>query len=430
MLKILLILLTVFGFAEEIEVRLSTATPLKPMYIARFLPKETESNLPLLTALREVLVFDFNVGGFATVLPSRNEWEKEFDQALWKREKVPYVVAITATDNALHATLFDIERSTSKRYSNIPLTGQIAVDRKAMHALADQMQGDVFGSQGIASLRLIYSERKKQKNEWQSDLWIQDADGANRKQATLDHTYCITPSFFPHTAGLKDPPFYFVSYKGGQSKIYAASLNKKPQPLIELRGNQLLPAMNAKATQMAFIGDAAGRADLFLQTFDPQGQAVGKSRQLYSAPRATQASPTFSPDGKRVAFVSDKDGPPRIYWMDLEAKRARPQLITLKNRENISPAWSPDGKKLAFSAKSDGVRQIWIYDFETGEETALTTGPENKENPAWAPDNLHLAFNTDVNEEGQLFLIDLNAKKAVQISQGAGQKRFASWETR
>lgn len=161
---------------------------------------------------------------------------------------------------------------------------------------------------------------------------------------------------------------------------------------------------------------------------------MGKARQLYSCPRATQASPTYSPDGKRLAFVSDKDGPPRVYVIDVigskETIRAHPKLLTVKNRENTSPAWSPDGTKLAYSAKVDGVRQIWIFDFLNLEERQLTTTPENKENATWAPDSFHLVYNTEAEDSSELYLIHLNQGEPILISKGSGQKRFASWEHR
>ena len=167
-----------------------------------------------------------------------------------------------------------------------------------------------------------------------------------------------------------------------------------------------------------------------MQPLDRKTQPLGKARQIYSSPHATQASPAFSPDEKKIAFVSDKDGPPRIYVLDLpnskDTNRPKPQLITLKNRENTSPAWSPDGKKIAYSAKIDNVRQIWIYDFATQEEKQLTTGPENKENAAWAPDSLHLIYNTESATGSDLYFIHLLQPEPIQIAKG----RFASWETR
>ncbi|MDE3045069.1 MAG: Tol-Pal system protein TolB [Verrucomicrobiota bacterium] len=440
-----LLLWAAIGISQEMEVLLKTTSSLTPIYISRISTDPNQFDWRYFDELRSILEFDLKRGGFATVLDIREESEqtfqwpdtrREFNLTHWKQQKVPYVLTLCIQKNALQLTAFNTDQETSKRYPECLITGKLEEDRKQLHKLADQLHKDLFGEEGIASLRIIYSQRiKNTESTWLSDIWISDADGANSKQATFENAYCITPAFYPSTAGLNDPPFFFVSYKQGQSKIYRTSLkNGEPESVIELRGNQLLPAINLKGSQMAFIADAAGRPDLFVQTFDPNGRPLGKSRQLYSCPRATQASPTFSPNGKKIAFVSDKDGPPRIYLIDVttskDTKRIHPFLLTRKNRENTSPAWSPDGKKLAYSAKVDGVRQIWIYDFETEEEIPLTSGPGNKENPAWAPDSLHLVFNTDDEEEGQLFLINLNQREPTQITKGPGQKRFANWETR
>jgi TolB protein len=441
-LVFLFLVTEIFG---EIEVRLKTDLDLKPMYLSRIASAPSQGDSRYLEELRAVLEFDFQTGGFVTILPSQDELERtfrlpdvrrSFDLMVWRRAKIPFVTAIGIFNNALQVTVFNIEKGTSKLYPALPITGKMNEDRKQFHAIADSIHKDLFGQKGIASLRLIYSQRAKSPTtDWVSEIWMGDFDGANAIQATRENTYCINPAFYRGTAGKEDPSFFFISYKQGQSKIYRSSLKSTASDLVvDLRGNHALPTLNKHGTQMAFIADTGGRPDLFIQNFDPSGQTIGKARQLYSIPRATQASPSFSPDGTTIAFVSDKDGPPRIYTIVVtsptENRRQIPHLITKKNRENTSPSWSPDGKKLAYSAKVDGIRQIWIYDFETEEEMQLTTGPGNKENPAWAPNSLHLVYNTDGGEEGQLFLINLHQKEPVQITKGAGQKRFASWETR
>lgn len=422
-------LLPVILFAEDLEVRLATKTPLVPIYLSTF--HSDDYDWRKYEDLRETLETDLNQSGIANVIKREQEWEdslkfpekrNRFDTSFWKKAQIPFCLRAHVVQNRLEIYAFNIEQGTSKKYPPIPL------ERRAIHQLADTIQKDLFGQDGIASLRIIYTKRAKNPNkglEFLSELWMCDSDGKNAIQLTKNNSYCMSPHFLPHSA----TDFFYTSEKSGQSKIYLASLSDPEGKLmVDLRGNQALAAM--KANHLAFITDVAGRPDLFIQNFDASGKTIGKARQLFSAPRATQASPTFSPDGKRIAFVSDKDGPPRIYVLNVvdakSTKKQNPQLITKRNRENTSPSWSPDGTKLAYSAKVDGVRQIWVYDFLTNEESQLTVGPENKENPDWAPDNFHLVYNTESEEQCDLYIIDINQKDPIQIGPG----RFASWQQR
>ncbi len=427
--------------AEEIEVRLKTASNVKPLYLAHTYLGPEETNHTYFDELRTVLEFDLNTGAFVSVLPTNSDWEeslhmadvkRHFNLNLWRKEQVPFIICSAVAQQALRVSVFDVEKGTSKVYEDLSISGQIDEDRKQIHLLADTIHRDLFGVEGIASCRIIYSLREsKGDSGFRSEIYLSDFDGANSSQLTYENDYCVTPCFSPYNRKGTEPSFIYVSYKTGQSKIYRSSLTGgKSEGVFDLGGNQLLPSLNPRASQIAFISDVAGRPDLFIQSLDNTGHVVGKPKQLFSAPRATQASSAFSPDGKKLAFVSDKDGPPRIYVLDLMKEKTRPALITRRNRENTSPTWSPDGKKISYSSKVDGVRQIWIYDIEKEEELALTSGPQNKENPSWAPDSLHLVYNTDQNEAGELFLIDVNQRNPVQISKGKGQKRFPSWESR
>lgn len=450
MLKILnlsfftLLALTLYG--DVLDVRLPTQTLVKPIYISRIYTDPSEWDWRYFEELRAVLECDINQGGYASVASIRQELEETLQEAqikmpfpieAWKKEPFPYVVFIQVDQKQLFLSVIDIQKQGCKKYPSVSLCGKLDIDRRAMHRLSDALHKDLFHVEGIASLRLLYTERTKNPSSsglgWISEVWICDADGANARQLTFENGYCLSPGFLPKSEG--EPEFFYVFNDEGQSKIYRASLSRpQGEILISLRGNQMLPAISNQGNQMAFITDVAGRPDLFLQKLDSRKKMVGKARQIYSSPRATQASPTFSPDGSKIAFVSDKDGPPRIYLLDLvngnQTQRSKPKLLTAKNRENTSPAWSPDGKKLAYSAKVDGVRQIWIYDFETQTEAQLTYGPETKENPAWAPDSLHLVYNTEDESKSELYLIQLKNPVPVLISKGLGQKRFPAWEIR
>lgn len=429
-----------FVYPETLEVALPTRAWKAPVYVTRLHVPSSEYDWRYFEELREVLEFDFNSNGCASVLALKDSLEEglnwsdlrsKFDLSLWKKESISYVVAIQVFLNRFQCTVFDIAKGSSKKYADFPLTGKLDLDRQHIHRLSDAVHKDLFGVEGIASLKILYSKKGKIQEGWNSEIWVCDADGANARPVISEKGYCLSPGFFPPSMS-KAKEFFYVSFQDGQSKIYRSSLEDPSGiPMISLRGNQALPAINLKGNQIAFISDVAGRPDLFIQNLDSQGRMVGKARQLFSAPRATQASPTYSPDGKQIAFVSDKDGPPRIYVIDVitpkDTKKVVPRLLTKANRENTSPVWSPDGTKLAYSAKVDGVRQIWIYDFLTQEERPVTSGPENKENPSWAPDNRHLIYNTESDDKCELYRVHIQQREPILITKDSDQNRFASW---
>jgi len=430
-LKICSLFLPLFSFAEVLEVALPTSIQKAPLYLTKVHVHSSEYDWRYCDELRQVLGFDLNHNGFSSVLEVSENLEESlswpdvrarFDVSSWKKRRVSYVCTAQIVQNRLQLIVFNIQKESSKKYPDIQLTGKLEIDRAEIHHLTDAVQKDLFGVQGIASLKILYSHKSSGLNGWDSEIWMCDADGANTVPLVQHLGYCVSPGFFPGKNG-----FYYVSFRGGQSKIYRSS----GEEMIALRGSQALPSINAQGNQIAFITDVAGRPDLFVQNLDPQGKMVGKARQLFSAPRATQASPTYSPDGKQIAFVSDKDGVPRIYVLDVLGKKSTdkvaPRLLTKMHRENTSPSWSPDGLKIAYSAKVDGVRQIWVYDFSSQTETPITTGKEHKENPVWAPDNCHLIYNTESDDQCELYRVHVVQKEPMQISTGPGLKRFPSW---
>jgi TolB protein len=423
---------------SEIRVQLETQSPLDAIYIGSILADQPLLPPAYLASIEEILSFDLNYNGYMKGMKrdpaketalSQKDSKVAFNPALWKSAGVSHAIRAHVSEKKLSVQVYSIATASLKQFPEIALTGTLAEDRKNIHKLADAILRALYGIDGIASSHILFSAQvssKEDSKHWASEIWECDWDGANAHQITKEGSYCVTPVFLPS----RNDRFLYVSYKLGQPKIFIASLKEgKGQRLIEIRGNQLLPAISPQRDMLAFICDAGGRSDLFIQPFHPEKGEVGKPYQLYSYPRATQASPTFSPDGKRIAFVSDKDGSPRIYTLSTQqnAKRSEPILISKENKESSCPSWSPDGTKLAYSAKTKGVRQIWIYDFEKGEEMQLTYGPGNKENPNWAQDSLHLVFNSTDGHSCELYLINLHQPEAVKISHGSGKKHYPTW---
>ena len=434
---------------KEIVVRLATENQRIPVYAAKFVDDRAVFSPEYLRQLEAILLFDLNHNGVSSTLPSSPSHESLANQLAvqggftepskgWKALGTPYVIkGYVEGEKMLSAKLFTANEEGEKCVSGLKLSGKLREDRRQVHKLADAICKALFNVEGIANTRLLYTLRKPlSENRWSSEIWEADYDGENAHLLLSQGGYQLTPVYIPPKPGYQSGSFLYVSYLAAQPKIFISSLKEpKGRQLTALRGNQLTPAISSKRDQIAFISDVTGNPDLFIQEFHPEKGAVGKPRQIFAGKQATQGSPTFSPDGKRLAFVSNKDGVPRVYLMSIPPpgtplKEVKTQLLSKHTGESSAPAWSPDGSKIAYCAKSGGVRQIWVYDFTSKEEKQLTKGAGNKENPTWAPNGLCLAYNTTDQEACELYLISLTQPEATKISAEAGEKRFPNWEPR
>ena len=103
--------------------------------------------------------------------------------------------------------------------------------------------------------------------------------------------------------------------------------------------------------------------------------------------------PTWSPDGKSIAFISNMSGRNNL-WL-VPAEGGWPVQLTVSDQRQTSPAWSPDGKWIAYQSDYDGDEQwdIFLVSPKTGKVVNLTSTREIAEmNPTWSPDGRYLAY--------------------------------------
>lgn len=419
---------------QEIRVHLLTENTLSPIYLSHINTQNPSFEASYVQEIEKIFHRDFSRNGMTAVANKNEEKENQLKNSDIRGLQVPYAIHFSLKEKALQCKIFNTRAQSAKLLPPISLSGSLSEDRRTIHKISDSIHKILFQKEGIASSQILYSFQTKNKDgAWISEIAECDWDGENIKILTHENSYCVTPVSIPRGEGFLKDLFLYVSYKAGQPKIFIASKEEgKGKKVVDVRGNQLLPSISRQRDQLAFICDASGRTDLFIQPLKPDTGQTGTPRQLFSYPRSTQASPTFSPDGTKIAFVSDKDGAARIYWISTSPQDKRPtaHMITKKSRESSCPCWSPDGSKIAYSAKTDGIRQIWIYDFATQEEKQLTCGPGHKENPCFAANSLHVVFNSTDETYSDLYIVNLNQPEAVKITKGPGKKHYPSWGSR
>jgi len=122
-------------------------------------------------------------------------------------------------------------------------------------------------------------------------------------------------------------------------------------------------------------------------------------------------SPAISPDGKNIIFTRtwvDKPGDrsnSSLWITDFEGTRVRE--LTSGNWRDSSPAWSPDGRKVAFISDRDGTSQIQVMWLDTREVAQLTHVDNAPQNLAWSPDGKSLAFTMFIADEKPILKVEL-----------------------
>lgn len=118
-------------------------------------------------------------------------------------------------------------------------------------------------------------------------------------------------------------------------------------------------------------------------------------------------SPTWSPNGQDIAYVSFETGLPRIYIQNIATGEKEP--ITNYTGINSSPAWSPDGTMLAMVLSKDGSPDIYVQDLRTNELIRVTDHPAIDTEPSWSIDSRSIVFMSDRAVQPQIYQIALGA---------------------
>ncbi len=131
----------------------------------------------------------------------------------------------------------------------------------------------------------------------------------------------------------------------------------------------------------------------------------GYNERLVLRSKQPLMSPSWSPDGKELAYVSFQNGQAEIYIMNIYTGKS--EKVTSYPRHNGAPKFSPDGKKLALVLSKTGSLQVYTLDIATKKLTQITRGRSNNTEPFWYPDGKSLIFTSDRGGKPQIYRVNL-----------------------
>jgi tricorn protease len=297
-----------------------------------------------------------------------------------------------------------------------------------MAVTADRYVNEYFAAPSPDGRTLAFTARGMASSQWwrkghshidESEIWLLKEGAPPVYEAV---TAGGAKQMWPMWAGDGRTLFY-VSDRSGAQNIWRHEPGRPATQVTRFPGGRVLwPSISSDGRRIAFERDfeiwladtASGRAVAVRIT--RRGAAAGPAIDHLSLTNQIQEL-ALSPDGKKLAFVvhgevfavSSKDG----------GDAAR---VTKTPGAESQVAWAPDGRRLAYVSDRDGVNHLFLYDFRTGAESQLTKDAFEDALPVFSPDGKAVAF-----ERGQreLHVMDVESKQDRVLTRGYLSDRLA-----
>lgn len=186
-------------------------------------------------------------------------------------------------------------------------------------------------------------------------------------------------------------------------------------------------AISRDGEQLA-ISELEGSLNLTRLPLAPGGGAPAGSEEVLSSGQVIDRYPSFSPDGKRIAFASDRLGPEDIWILEIESrKQQRLQLPGSDQGANL-PYWSPDGTQLSVTRFFEGGRRsLWLAAMDGSHAEQLQELQPGLEGGPFSPDGRSLLFVATRDGFLQILAFDFADRRVRQISASPGDKYNPVW---
>ena len=251
------------------------------------------------------------------------------------------------------------------------------------------------------------------------DIYLISLSGGNLRRLTTDDRRINSLAW---TADGHE--IVFSSNRGGPFSLWRVTVSGgTPEWVAAIGQNAYSPAISRQGNRLAYN---VSFLDSNIWRLDRSG-AAGRQHpptKLISSTRQDH-SPQFSPDGKRIVFVSDRSGNEEI-WVS-ESDGSQPvQLTFFDGPVNGTPRWSPDGQQIVFDARPAGNSDIYVISAEGGKPHPLVEEPSHDVMPSWSRDGSSIYFCSNRSDAFQIWRVPAAGGQAVQVTQHGGFEAFES----
>jgi len=427
-----LVLSPVYSFSQAPDAIIRpTASPTR-LAVADFVSRvsATQETIEALKVYNQVLFDDLQFSAFFEIpsksfyplKPLRMPQDVVFENWQVPSLDVDYLafgsLQVDATTTVVEAYLYDVKTMQQVLGKRFRVTDSSLI-RRVAHEFADQIVYELSAgaSRGVATTKIAFSSKRGNSKE----IWVMDYDGHNAEKISLNGGINKFPEWSPDNSLLS-----FVANLPNSNRwsLWIQKLGGG-HTTIEVSGSYVSsPAFAPAGNLLAYSARTENSldSDIFVSSID------GGGRRNLTRHRGIDTSPTWSPTGRQIAFISDRTGSPQVWVMDADGSNVR--RLVQEGGHCDSPDWSPDGRFILYSwqAPSQWKHDVYLLEIATGKIYQLTYGRGSSESPHWSPDGRHISFQNTRTETKQIYIMNADGENLRMIT-AYGENESPSWAT-
>lgn len=246
------------------------------------------------------------------------------------------------------------------------------------------------------------------------DVWIASLSGGEPRQVTNDKVKVHGMDWTPDGRYL-----VYSSNRGGMFSLWRSAANGgSPQWLGAGGGNTDSPTVAPDGRRIAYElwQDEANIYRLDLKA-NAQTRGAEAAKLIFST--RWDWNPSYSPDGSRIAFVSDRLGTSEIWTADKDGGNLA-QRTSFGGPLVTAPQWSPDGTRIVFDARVDGNADIWLIERDNAQPRRLTSDAAEEIAPSFSRDERWIYFGSNADGSWQIWKLPVAGGAPIQITHNGG----------
>jgi Tol biopolymer transport system component/DNA-binding winged helix-turn-helix (wHTH) protein len=259
-----------------------------------------------------------------------------------------------------------------------------------------------------------------------NDLYLVPVAGGEARRLTADQRW-----LFGHAWTADGRALVFSSNRGGLFSLWRIPTAGGAAEALPAAGDDALyPAISRQGNRLTYV-----RWKVDSNIWRVAGPNATAANEKDAAPvkliasTREDAEPQISPDGKRIAFHSNRSGSYEI-WVCESDGRNPIQLTHFKGPQGGSPRWSPDGRQIVFDCRVDGPADIFVINVDGGAPRRLTTEASEDVVPSWSRDGRSIYFASNRSGTQQIWKLPAAGGAAQQVTQQGGFVPFESIDGR